>query len=268
LEQEAHGIYGADACLPQDCSSRLEDSGPDRSRSCSTGELDVTTLRTVAVHEVVARTHPRPPPTDRDEIAMAAGRAIDGALSGFAYAFRQRQRPTATAMFDFGTRLLDEALDEAAVEVAPAERERILGQMREVLQAYRKSEIFGLLRPKSRVIVIDHRVGVYAQPDYWDGAGRIYEMKSYLAIPPSAEVTLQLHLFQLAFPKQEATLICIDRHARPVATSRLPLSPLSLEEAERCLRLAYEVGLEFGQEKVLEYMEGPFVDYSLAPAPK
>jgi hypothetical protein len=136
-----------------------------------------------------------------------------------------------------------------------------------VLQAYRLSEIFGLARPRTRVIVIGGTVGVYAQPDYWDGRGRFFEMKSYRAIPPPPDVALQLRLFQLAFPQFEAVLVCIDRHARPVETTSAVIPPLTREETASALRLAFDVGWEFGHEKVLEYMEGPFTHYPLPAAP-
>jgi len=198
---------------------------------------------------------------------MAAGKAIDGALTQFGHEFRQRRRPTATAMRALGERLFDEALEEAAVEIPAPDREKILAQFRGVLQAYRQSEIFGLARPRTRVIVIGGKVGVYAQPDYWDGRGRFFEMKSYRAIPPPPDVALQLRLFQLAFPQFEAVLVCIDRHARPVETTAAVIPPLAREETASALRLAFDLGWEFGQEKVLEYMEGPFTHYPLPAAP-
>ncbi len=226
----------------------------------------MTTLRTIAVHEVVQRAYPRPPATEQDEVAMAVGKAIDGALAHFGHLVRQGRKPGAAAVRELAASLLDEGLAEAAVEVPPAEREKILAQFRAVLQAYRQSEIFGLARPRTRVLRIDGRVGVYAQPDYWDGRGRFFEMKSYPAIPPRPDTAMQLRLFQLAFPNFEAVLVCINRHSRPVQTTSAVIPRPSAEESAAALRLAYDLGVEFGQEKVAEYVEGPFVDYAL-PAP-
>jgi hypothetical protein len=227
----------------------------------------MATIRMLPVHEVVQQTYPRPP-REGEEVAKAIGRAIDGTLSQVGYQFRQGRRPTTTAMRSLAESLLDDEIETAGAELSAADRAKVLGQIHGVLQAFRNSEIFGLSRPKTRVILIEDRVGVYAQPDYWDGTRRFFEMKSYLAIPPPPDVALQLRLFQLAFPQLESVLICIDRHAVPVATRSLLLPPPTPTESAAALRRAFEVGLEHGEAKVLEYVEGPFVQYPLPPEPR
>jgi hypothetical protein len=209
----------------------------------------MTTLRTIPAHEIVQRTYPRPPPEEKDRVAMAVGKAIDGCLTQFGYEFRQGRRPTATAMRVVAESLLGEGLEEAAVEIPPGEKEKILVQ------------------PRTRVIVIDGRVGVYAQPDYWDGKARFFEMKSFLAIPPPPDVALQVRLFQLAFPQFEAVLLCINRHSQPVEVASTVIPFPTSEEVATALRLAYDLGVQFGVEKVLEYMQGPFVHYTLSTSP-
>lgn len=225
----------------------------------------MTTIRTIPVHEIVHHTYPRPPPREEDHVAIAVGRAIDGTLAQFGHEVRTGRRPTATSMRRRAEELLDEAFEEEAVVVEGETRQRIRVQIEEVLQAYRTSPIFGLARPKTRVIVIGGEVAVYAQPDYWDGRARFFEMKSYRAIPPPPDVALQVRLFQLAFPKFEAVLVCIDRHAQPVTTSTATLPSPSPDESAAALRAAYDLGRQYGQEKVLEYLEGPFVHYSAPP---
>ena len=222
----------------------------------------MTAIRTVPVHEIVQRTFPRPP-KDGDEVAMAIGRAIDGTLSEVGHWFRQGRRPTSSGLRTMSAARLDDELETAGQELDPSARERVLVEMQGVLQAYRASEIFGLARPKTRMILIGQEVGIYAQPDYWDGVRRFFEMKSYLAIPPPPDVALQLRLFQLAFPGLESVLICLDRHSRPVATRSLVVAPPTPEESAGALRLALKVAREHGEPKVLEYVEGPFVPYSL-----
>ena len=237
-----------------------------RSSGSATGPASER-VRTVPVHEVVRHVYPRPPPEERDHVAMAAGRAIDGTLARFGFEYREGRRPTVGAMRRLGESLFDEGLEEAAVQIPPAEREKILEQLVAVLQAYRRSPILGLPRPRTRVILIDRSVAVYAQPDYWDGKERIFEMKSYRAIPPPPDVALQLRLFQLAFPGFETVLLCLNRHVVPVETVSLIVPPPSTPEAYEALRAAYDVGREFGEEKILAYMEGPFVHYTLAGGP-
>jgi hypothetical protein len=223
----------------------------------------VTEISTIAVHEIVQRRFPRPPPDERDAVAMAIGKAIDGTLSELGHRVRAGRKPTPAAAQLLAESLLDDALVEAAARLEPPRKEETLRQIQEVLRAYRSTEIFGLPRPRTRIILIEGRVGVYAQPDYWDGRGRFFEMKSFNAIPPPPEVALQMRLFQLAFPKFESVLICIDRHARPVTTTSAVIPPPAPEEVRTALRLAYEFGSRFGQSKVLEYMEGTFVRYAL-----
>ncbi len=229
----------------------------------------MTKVRTIPAHEIVRRTFPRPEPEEKDLIAMAAGRAIDGALSRYGHEIRLGRRPTQTSIQGHARELLAEALEASAVSLAPGEEDRILAQVQRVVQAYRRSAIVGLARPKTRVILIDGAVGVYAQPDYWDGRGRFYEMKSYRAIPPPPDVLLQLRLFQLAFPECEAVLFCLNRHADPVETISATVPRPTSEEAAETLKRAFSLGAEFGEEKVLEYLEGPFVSYPLprSPAP-
>jgi hypothetical protein len=223
----------------------------------------MSTIRTLAAHDIVRLAYPRPPPEDRDRIAMATGKAIDGALSQFGHLLRRGSHPSQASIAGLASDLLDEALDEAAVTLPPAEKEATMRRIEELLRAYRRSEIAGLTRPKTRVVLIEGQVGVYAQPDYWDGHRRFFEMKSYRAIPPPPDVALQLRLFQLAFPAMEAVLICLDRHASPVRTTAAVVPPPTSDEAEATLRLAYDLGLQHGQPKVIEYMDGPFVRYSL-----
>jgi hypothetical protein len=227
----------------------------------------MTEIVTLATHEVVRYTYPRPPPTDTDKVSIAVGRAIDGTLSGFGYQIQSGRKPTATAMLAEAQRRLEDALDEEAVEIPADQRPEIHRQLKETVHAYRTSALYGLVRPKSRVILIDRRVGIYAQPDYWDGHGRFFEMKSYRAIPPPREVALQVRIFQLAFPELISVLFCLDRHSNPVTASTLVVPPPTAEEREETLRNALRLGLEYGKTAVYEYMTVPFTRYSLSPGP-
>jgi hypothetical protein len=224
----------------------------------------MTTIRTVAAHDVVARAYPRPPPEEKDEVAMATGAAIDGTVSRLSYELRNGRRPSATSLRTLAATLFDDRLAEAAVTVPEAERTARLEETWAVVQAFRASGICGFNRPRSRLVLIGEQVGVYAQPDFWDGRARFYEMKSYRAVPPPPDVALQLRLFQLAFPRFEAVLVCFDRHVTPVATTTDIAPPLDEASTEATLRLAWETALELGTEKVLEYLDVPTVRY--APA--
>jgi hypothetical protein len=137
----------------------------------------MTTLKTVAAHEIVQATYPRPV-TEKDEIGKAVGKAIDETLSRYSYEFAQARHPTRTAMNRLATETLDDELANAGVELTAEDRAVQLATIAGVVQAFRRSPLMGLTRPRSRLILINARVGVYAQPDYWDGRDRVYEMKS------------------------------------------------------------------------------------------
>jgi len=220
----------------------------------------MTTVKTIATHEVVSTAYPRPV-TERDEIGMAVGKAIDEALSHFSHEFGQSRRPTLTAMNRWAAEILDRELADADVQLTPEDRERELVGVAGVLRAFRQSEVMGMSRPKSRMILINGQVGVYAQPDYWDGRDRFFEMKSYLAFPMPPDVRLQLQLFQCAFPGFRAFLACFDRHATPVTSTIELIPPLEPATLEEILKLAYRTGLEKGTPKVLEYVDNPAVRY-------
>jgi hypothetical protein len=222
----------------------------------------MTTVRTVAAYEVVQATYPRPP-SEKDEVGRAVGKAIDEALARYSYEFSQRRRPTRSAMERLAAGVFDEQMAESDVVLTATEREAELATVAGVLTAFRSSEVMGLTRPRSRCILINDRVGVYAQPDYWDGQVRLYEMKSYRATPEYPDVRLQLELFQLAFPRFRVYLASFDRHASPVTTTILLQPPLTHPTALGALRRAYDVGLEQGTEKVLEYIDNPIVRYVL-----
>jgi|HubBroStandDraft_1064217.scaffolds.fasta_scaffold313826_1 hypothetical protein len=222
----------------------------------------MTTVKTVAAHEVVRETHPRPV-TPADEIGMAVGTAIDQTLSRYSYDFAQSRHPTVSAMNRMAAEILDEQLLDADLQLAPHVREKELVAVYAVLQAFRHSEVMGMSRPRSRMILIDEQVGIYAQPDYWNGRDRFYEMKSYHSTPTPPDVRLQLRLFQCAFPGFQAYLASFDRHASPVTSTIEAIPSLDPSTVDEVLRIAYRVGSERGTPKVLEYIDAPTVRYSI-----
>ncbi len=226
----------------------------------------MTVIRTVATHEIVQAVYPRAP-TERDRVGMAVGKAIDGAMARFSHEAARGWRPTARAINALAESILDEELVEVDLELPPEERTRALATVAEVLRVFRKSELFGLPRPRTRLILIQGEVGVYAQPYYWYGRARIIEMKSYRAWPPSPEVALQLDLFQLAFPGFDEFLACFDRHASPVTATLDRVPAVSETRREELLRTAHRIGLAQGREKVLEYIDSQAVRYVLPGAP-
>jgi len=220
-------------------------------------------VKTLATYELVQRLFPRPV-TERDELGMAIGKAIDSSLSRFSHEASLNRRPTMASANKYATSVLDEELGDAHLELTAGEREKTLKQISAVLSAFRRSELFGLGRPRSRLILINGAVGVYAQPDFWNGKDHFYEMKSYRAVPIPADVELQLRMFQLAFPGFVASLVCFNRHSEPVEVSSTQVAPPESVELQRLLRQAYTEGSQHGTEKVLEYVDSPIVSYTIA----
>lgn len=230
-------------------------------RSCA-----VTQIRTLAAHEIVSRVHPRPPPTEADELGRALGKAIDGTLASWTHLYRQGPRLTATAMRRQAMEALDQELRDADLSIAPETRERAQRQVEGTLQAFRKSALFGLSRPRTRLLLVNREWGYYAQPDYWDGQSTFYEMKAYRAFPSPPDVTLQLQLFQLAYPGCRGILASFPRHEDPVVADLHEVTPLTAEATEALLGTIAPWVLRDGALKVLEYVDLPVVHRAWAPS--
>jgi hypothetical protein len=225
----------------------------------------LTRIRTVATHEIVSATFPRPAATERDELARALGRAIDTALGWFSFEAGRGRRPGIERASERGRAELSELCRDADLHPTVAERAELDREIEGVVRAFRGSPLYGLERPRSRLLLIDESVGVYAQPDYWDRASAFYEMKSYKASPPPPDLLLQIAFFHLAFPGFKGVLAGFDRHADPVTVHLAELPPPSEEERDRILGNAEAFGRAHGVEKVLEYVDVPVVRYRLPP---
>lgn len=222
----------------------------------------MTSIRAVAAYEVVRQAFPRPI-TEADELGIAEGRAIDSALAKYGYELTLGRRPTSSSIARFAEATFDEEASNAHLGLSDAARSDALRRITEVVRVYRKSPLAGLGRPKSRLVVLDQEAGFYAQPDYWDRVGTIFEMKSYHAVPRPPDVQLQLDLFQMAFPGFVERLICLDRHASPVTVTDEVIPPMAVERRREVLDLAYRTARELGTEKVLAFVDSPQVHLRL-----
>ncbi|HEV2519772.1 MAG TPA: hypothetical protein VGX00_04020 [Thermoplasmata archaeon] len=224
----------------------------------------MTRVRTVATHQVVSSTFPRPV-TEADELGMAIGKAIDTALGRYSHEASRGRRPGVAATVEFGMSEFDALRREADLVLAEALVIEVRREIEGVIRAFRGSVLFGLERPRSRLILIGEATGIYAQPDYWDRRHAFFEMKSYRAIPPPPDVALQMALFHLAFPGLRGSLVGFDRHADPVSVHLAEVPAPTPSERARLLRIAHRCALEIGVEKVLEYVDAPVVRYALPP---
>jgi hypothetical protein len=91
--------------------------------------------------------------------------------------------------------------------------QQILQQASMMLLAYKQTPIYrnSLLRPKTRVVVINDTIGVYMQPDFYDPCtDTFYEVKSYPLRKDEymfKRLCYQVKLYQLAYPKSKAVAV-------------------------------------------------------------
>jgi hypothetical protein len=91
--------------------------------------------------------------------------------------------------------------------------QQILQQASMMLLAYKQTPIYkqSLLRPKTRVVVINNAIGVYMQPDFYDPCSdTFYEVKSYPLRKDEymfKRLCYQVKLYQLAYPKSKAVAV-------------------------------------------------------------
>jgi hypothetical protein len=91
--------------------------------------------------------------------------------------------------------------------------QQILQQASLMLLAYKQTPIYkqSLLRPKTRIVVINDTIGVYMQPDFYDPCSdTFYEVKSYPLRKDEymfKRLCYQVKLYQLAYPKSKAVAV-------------------------------------------------------------
>jgi len=186
-----------------------------------------------------------------DAVSLAFGLAFDRAIANLNY-YEYRTG-------GLGRRLVWKALRHFTWEfsrLAPegVEVRQYAAKAWRMICAFRKTPAYGVLRDKTRAVVVDGEVAMYAQPDFADDFENvIYEVKSYELDGVWLEASrYQVRLFQLAYPDHAACLIgfkCAPQGGVEPQILRLePLSDLPREEVCRLLR---EV-LDFGRNSVRE----------------
>jgi hypothetical protein len=91
--------------------------------------------------------------------------------------------------------------------------QQILQQASMMLIAYKQTPIYrnSLLRPRTKVVVINNAIGVYMQPDFYDPCtDTFYEVKSYPLRKDEymfKRLCYQVKLYQLAYPKSKAVAV-------------------------------------------------------------
>ncbi len=114
-----------------------------------------------------------------------------------------------------------------------------------ILEAFQRTPAFGLLRPKTRLVVIDESIGMYVQPDFYDGYS-IYEVKSFNPTK-TRYAYYQVRLFQLGgYPDSEAVLVGFDGNTLDPIIIRI--NRISEEDRHRIIMDVAKFGSSNGVE--------------------
>ncbi len=129
-------------------------------------------------------------------------------------------------------------------------RQQILQQASMMFLAYKNTAIYknSLLRPKTRVVVINNTIGVYMQPDFYDPIHDVfYEVKSFSLRKDEyifKRICYQVKLYQLAYSSSKAMMLGFGNNNNSNGNSisdkvnyeLLELPPLRLKEKVQLLQ--------------------------------
>lgn len=167
------------------------------------------------------------------------GSIFDKAMVKMNYYYKRGVNDFLEAALKYISSTLDDEAAMLGIQLMQNQRNNILSRGRAMLDAFKSTPAFGLLRPKTRLIVIDDLVGIYVQPDFYDGEN-IYEVKTF--DPRGVNyVKYQVRLFQLGYPGSKAILIGFDKATnKPII---LTIDPINDMDKNEILRNALSYGL-------------------------
>ncbi len=167
------------------------------------------------------------------------GSIFDKATVKMNYYYKRGVNDFLEAALKYISSTLDDEAAMLGIQLMQNQRNNILSRGRAMLDAFKSTPAFGLLRPKTRLIVIDDLVGIYVQPDFYDGEN-IYEVKTF--DPRGVNyVKYQVRLFQLGYPGSKAILVGFDKATnKPII---LTIDPINEMDKNEILRHALSYGL-------------------------
>lgn len=164
---------------------------------------------TVPAYRIVNHKYPI---QEDNPIGIAFGYAFDRALLECNY----RGLSVASTLQYFKDeflRMMNGYSNSNSNNITQEQLQQILQQASMMLLAYKKTPIYknSLLRPKTRIVVINDTIGVYMQPDFYDPCtDTFYEVKSYPLRKDEymfKRLCYQVKLYQLAYPKSKAVAV-------------------------------------------------------------
>jgi hypothetical protein len=165
----------------------------------------LTRIKTLPSYSIVNYKYPI---TEDNPIGIAFGYAFDRALLECNY----HGLSVASTLHYFKGEFI-RMMNGHSNSITQEQLQQILQQASMMLLAYKQTPIYrnSLLRPKTRVVVINDTIGVYMQPDFYDPCtDTFYEVKSYPLRKDEymfKRLCYQVKLYQLAYPKSRAVAV-------------------------------------------------------------
>ncbi len=177
-----------------------------------------------------------------DPFALALGRAFDIASAEYSFFVAIGEGDPAEKALD----VFESEFIRAYGSRTEAKKARELGA--ELLKAYRRAGLLKYMRPRTRTIVINDRVAVFAQPDL-AGGGYFIELKTFDIDPNNIPlyVKKQLEVFQLAFPGYRPVIHAFEWRSGTITHRRIEPD---IKPDERLLTELYEFGVNYAQVKL------------------
>ncbi len=144
-------------------------------------------------------------------IDVLFGSAFDKAMVKMNYYYRRGVDNYLEAAVNYMSLAMKEEAARMGIKLSSEDEGRMIERGGRMLEAFQRTPAFGLLRPKTGLVVIDESIGMYVQPDFYDGDS-IYEVKSFNPAK-TRYAYYQVRLFQLGYPDSEAVLVGFDGEA-------------------------------------------------------
>jgi len=222
-------------------------------------------IRVIATHQYVSRFFRE----ESDPVSLAFGRAFDQATAQFSYynGFTWSRRKLIFKALRHFMYIFDRELRGMGIKIGRDVRDRVASRALKCLNAFTRSDAFGLWRDKTHIILIDDVVGIYAQPDFVDNYREIiYELKTFRPDKVDEYLEKQVRVFQLAYPNYEAVVLGFPwREGEYIDIHRVEFKPIRRVDAFKLLRDLKDFTLRHGREADLEELlfEYPAIRYTL-----
>ncbi len=188
-----------------------------------------------------------------DTINMILGKCLDETVTQMNYynyrsEFKRNISMNAMKGFAF---MLNSELTKNSIVLNNNDKKNYYAMGWRFINAFKKSELYenSLLRDRTRLIIINGEVGIYAQPDFVDYIHEImYEMKSFSLKPVPEYVRVQVKIFQLAYPDFISKLIAFPRNEGYIKTQTVIVKKQAERTRKSLLKKLYKFTVENGMD--------------------